>query len=317
LRVQELVTLGRQIEDSDLLLEAFHCSWSTAMFRGDHATAQKAIDEGIARYDPLRHAWMGAVFGGHDPGVCGHGTRANWLAMSGLREEARISMERAVSLAESLRHTPSLSQCLQTSMITCQISDDHEATLRMTQRMLELADKHGLAPQRAHALFHRGWALTCGADPAEGLEIMEAELPRASAGAYRLYYAALLARTWMKVGRNADALALVESALATVAEAGMGFYVPELHRLRGESLLQIDGRNSEKALRSLEAAVDVAKRQGAMLFQFRAAVSLARACAAAGNAQRGIGPLRELRAALPHGFEAAETPEAYGLLLAQ
>ena len=69
-RAEELVRLGRHSTDSDLLLEAFHCRWSTAFLRGDVATALTDSREGIKRYDPARHKWMGPVFGGHDPGVC-------------------------------------------------------------------------------------------------------------------------------------------------------------------------------------------------------------------------------------------------------
>src|SRR5205814_1110605 len=48
-RAQELVTLGQNSTDPDLLLEAFHCRWSTAWFRGDVATALKYSREGIER----------------------------------------------------------------------------------------------------------------------------------------------------------------------------------------------------------------------------------------------------------------------------
>ena len=36
-RASELVTLAQRSGDSDLLLEAYHCRWSTAFFRGDVA----------------------------------------------------------------------------------------------------------------------------------------------------------------------------------------------------------------------------------------------------------------------------------------
>ena len=68
-RAEELVTLGRHSTDSDLLLEAFHCRWSTALFRGDTATALTDSREGIDRMIRTSTAGMGPVFGGHDPGV--------------------------------------------------------------------------------------------------------------------------------------------------------------------------------------------------------------------------------------------------------
>jgi class 3 adenylate cyclase/tetratricopeptide (TPR) repeat protein len=316
-RVQELMALGQQSTDPDLLLEANHCRWATAYGRGDFATSLAASAEGIRRYDPARHAWMGAVFGGHDPGVCAQVNHASSLATSGLHAQARKCVDQALSLAAMLEHPPSLSQALQSSMVVYQRAGDYEAVLRYTQRMLELADKYSLTPQRAHALFHQGWARACGADLAEGLEIMEGEFPRASAGPYFQYYTGLLAEIRVKAGRVADALAVVEAALAKVTEPGVGAHLPELHRLRGECLLRLDSGNVEMAVHSLQTAIEIAKQQHALLFQFRAAVSLANMCVSMGQADRGIAPLRELRRALPEGFEAAELAEADGLLSRQ
>ena len=246
-RAQELVTLGQAATDPDLLLEAFHCRWSTAFFRGDVATAFNDSREGVARYDRAQHSWMGPVFGGHDPGVCAHCVQAMTLCLSGIFEQAKICLEQALSLADTLKHPHSLAHALQNAALAHQVAGDHEALDRMAQRAIELADKYNFPPQRAHALILSGWVQAIGQERSQGLELMEAEFPRASAiGPLFRYYAALLAEARAKFGKVSDALTVLRWALDTVTEPGIGFCVPELYRLQGVCLLRLDSSSKEE-----------------------------------------------------------------------
>ena len=74
-------------------------------------------------------------------------------------------------------------------------------------------------------------------------------------------------------GRTADALTLVNWALGTVTEPGVGMYVPELHRLHGVCLL--DSGADDEGRRALQTALEVARQQGTSLFEFKAALSMA------------------------------------------
>ena len=47
-RASELVELAQQSNDDDLLLEAYHCRWSTAIFRGDVGSVKAATEAGSA-----------------------------------------------------------------------------------------------------------------------------------------------------------------------------------------------------------------------------------------------------------------------------
>ena len=176
-RAQELVTLGQNSADPELLLEAFHCRWSTAYFRGDVATALKDSREGAERYDPAQHSWMGAVFGGHDPGVCANQMQAQVLCLSGFTGEGKKWLEKAVSLAEMLKHPHSMAFALMNAMVVHQMIGNYEAVHQVGERLIELADKYNFPPQRAHALMLSGWAMTFGTDVDAGVELMEAEFP--------------------------------------------------------------------------------------------------------------------------------------------
>ncbi len=314
-RAQELITLGQHATDPDLLLEAFHCRWSTAFFRGDMATALKDSREGVKRYDPARHSWMGPVFGGHDPGVCAHCVQAMGLCLSGFVGQAKRSIERSLSLAEELKHPPSLAHALQNGLIIHQIAGDHETVNQLAQRAFVLAEKYNFPPQRAHAVMHSGWTRAIRSDSDAGLELMEAEYPRASAmGPLFRYYAAILAEARAKFGKVSEALTVLRSALETITEPGIGIFVPELYRLQGVYLLRLDSNNQEEATSSLQMALDIAKKQKAPLFQLKAAISMAEAASSTGQPERSLQPLRDFCADLPEGFEAPQLAEAKRLL---
>ena len=314
-RAQELIALSGHLADPDLQLEAFHCRWSTALFRGEVPTGLEYTQEGVRQYDPARHAWMGPVFGGHDPGVCANMVRATILCFAGQTAQARASAAKGLSLAEGLGHPHTLCFALMNALATHQTLGDRERVGRLGPRLAELAEKYNFPPMRAHALLVSAWARAFGTQIGPGLAIMEAEYPRATAiGPLYRYYAAILADVREQAGRTEDALALVSWALGTVTEPGVGMYVPELHRLHGVCLLKLGA--ADEGARALQTALDVATQQGAPLFQFKAALSIAKAGLARGRSRQGIAPLRTVCEELPAEFEAPELAEAREILAA-
>jgi class 3 adenylate cyclase/predicted ATPase len=310
-----LVTLAAKANNDDLVLEGFHCRWSTAMFRGEVTAGLDYSQVGIDRYDLDRHRWLGPVFGGHDPGVCAYGVRGIVLSLAGRHAEAARFVEQSVALAERLKHTSSLVHALISVLVSLQLRHDYDAVARNVERLLALADKHNLPPPRAHAMFLQGWLQASIGDFDAGMAIMEAEYPRASAmGPFFRYYAALLAGARAKGGRYAEALALLRSAIATITEPGVGIYVSELYRLEGTCLLQADAANADEAVRSLQTAVGIARQQGAKLLELDAAASLARAAPALGRGDEPLQSLRELCVSMPAGFDAPALARARALL---
>ena len=78
----------------------------------------------------------------------------------------------------------------------------------------------------------------------------------------------------LAAGRPADGLALLDRAIAAIDEPGVGFYLPEIYRLRGECLLALGRGNMDEARQAFAAARDIATRQGAVIFERRAEASL-------------------------------------------
>ena len=88
-RAGELVSLAQQSGDRELLLESYHCQFSTAYFRGDVRGALEGCRHVIALYDMTQHRHLAHAFGGHDPCVCAHIQCGNSWRLSGEEQHAR------------------------------------------------------------------------------------------------------------------------------------------------------------------------------------------------------------------------------------
>ena len=314
-RAEELVALAQRSADEALILEAIHCRWSTAFFRGDVLNALSDALQGIKHYDPARHDRLGAEYGGHDPGVCANTSAGLSFAQLGRIEQAIECLERGLALARQLNQTTSLAFALTTAIQNYAIIDDLPAVRHLAAQLLEIGQKFDLPPQRAISVFMSGWVTVREGEPRAGLPDMEAEFARVTAmGSIPQLYAGLLASGRLIAGDAAHALEPIDAILPTFTEPGIGFYLPELHRLRGECLLRLEPPRLDEAVRDFQSAIAFATRQNAVLFRLRAAISLARAWKRAGTAEKASPLLDEAVAAFPAEADARELVAARELL---
>jgi adenylate cyclase len=123
-----------------------------------------------------------------------------------------------------------------------------------------------------------------------------------------------LAETCGKNGRVAEAFDLVAEGLTTAERTGLRMPEAELHRLKGELILIRDAANVEEAERCLRTAIDVARWQGARLFELRATVSLARLLRDTNRTNEAHKLLTEIYGWFTEGFDTADLKEAKELL---
>jgi hypothetical protein len=227
-RASELLTLAQRSGDGDLLLEAYHCRWSTAFFCGDVAESLENTRIGVGTYDLARHRHLGHAFGGHDPGVCAHVVRANAQQLAGDRSGAQDSATRALALAETLDHPNTLGHALHNISMSLQLVGDRDAVFATAHRAAALAEKFALLPWRASSLLLTGWATATGSGVAEAARLIDAEIDKATAiGPVPQYYLGVAAEVLLA----ADGLAHLDRAIAAIDEPGVGFYLPEIYRL--------------------------------------------------------------------------------------
>jgi predicted ATPase/DNA-binding winged helix-turn-helix (wHTH) protein len=116
-------------------------------------------------------------------------------------------------------------------------------------------------------------------------------------------------------GQAAQGLEMVGEALRTCERTGEGWCVPELLRVRGELTL-IGGTQCalELAGRDFVAAIGLANSQGALFWELRAAVSLARAERGTGRADAARARLKAVYDRFTEGFDSADLIAARALI---
>ena len=122
-------------------------------------------------------------------------------------------------------------------------------------------------------------------------------------GAFKPLVKASLAEAEARNGELKAALATLEEALDGFDRTGQRWFNAEIHRMRGEILLELNPADPALAVDALLTAIGVAQAQKARSFELRAALALARLYRSSGrhaDAQAAIGPALE-------GF--APTPE--------
>lgn len=274
-RASELLTLAQHSGDEELLLEAYHCQLSTALFRGDVPDVIEGGRNAIALYDVARHRHLAHAFGGHDPCVCAHAQCGNARQLSGDQQLAKHHFTQAIEIAEMIDHPNSLAHGLHNVGIGYQLGGDREATFNAAHRAAALADKFGLPPWRASSLVLVGWANATGSGAADAVRLIETEIAGATAvGPLPQYYLGLAAEVLLAAGRPVDALAHLDRAIALIDQPGIGNYLPEIYRLRALCLLALDRGNKAEAKSHFATAVEIARRQGATMLERRAQASL-------------------------------------------
>ncbi|HVS66662.1 MAG TPA: AAA family ATPase [Thermoanaerobaculia bacterium] len=198
-------------------------------------------------------------------------------AVEGWPERAQQRLDVAFTYGQSHPFTEALLLAF-ACMVPFTLNDP--ATVRMrAHELVALSEEHGFEGQAAFGSFFLGWAQAEQGDEDAGLARMtdaKKRLRELGNDIYSSLRQVGLAGVLRRQGRLTEALAAVESGEAFVARSGERVFHSELLRLRG--LIALDGGDRAAAERALRQALDVARAQGARLFELRAATALAEGC---------------------------------------
>ena len=140
------------------------------------------------------------------------------------------------------------------------------------------------------------------------------ELAKIRSGILTPQLLAMLAESLRKVGRHDAALGALKRGLAQAEAQGQHFYDGELHRLRAEILLDMDGNAVEEAEALFGQSLEIARRQEAKTFELRAATSLARLWQRQGKRDAARDLLAPVYAWFTEGFDTRDLKDAKALL---
>jgi len=315
--VEELFKVARSENSTDFFVQAYHAAWPTVAARGELRAAWKLLEESMPLYSREAHGHHALLYGGHDPGVCGHAFAARILCLSGLLDQALAQNDLALALARELAHSPTIAHALWHAAEFHHLRRNVPATQEMAEATLPLVVEQGSAFAVANATMLRGWALVARGSTEDGLAQLRSGLIdwRATGskmhGTYRL---ARAAEAFLIAGHAEEALGLLDEAFGMLERFGERWFEPEMHRLRGEASLLLCTDGHDQAESYFQRALDVAREQGARLGELRAATSLARLWRDQGKRANALDLLAPVYAWFSEGFDTPDLTDAKALL---
>ena len=314
---QRLNERSQPAQQTGYLIEAHRSIAMTMLYRGRFAASQHHLHRCINLYSPDLHSDL-MVRHGTDPGVVSLSYLGYLLWFLGRPDAARQHSEQAIANAEKIRHPFTLAFALVFGAYLCQHLRDVEGTRDHANRAMIIATEHNFLHWKQQATILRGWALTQLGEADEGLGQMRFGLDEYEAMDSWLagcWFRCLLAEAYAKSGMRDAALRALDGALATARRTGDHSYLAEVYRLQGEITLSDGDPASVKEAEDLFAlSLATARKQGALSWELRTAVSLARLSLEAGRREHASLLLVPILAKFSEGFYTPDLKQAMQLV---
>jgi predicted ATPase len=284
---------------------------------GKQAEARRLLERVLEWYDSPRY--RSQLSDNHVKGR--EGTRSlmsSVLWSMGCPDRALEEARRALDDAQESGHTLTIGYVLVFAFIPITLyAGDLGAAEAAMATLQDTVAKHGLVLFDAMARGLHGALLVEKKDPA-GLPILFdalAQLEREHIGMRYPMFAGMYARGLLRFGQHARALATVEDALAWSTAREELWCIAELTRIKGEILgasdaLDVQGQSEALYLH----AIEIARQQGALFLELRAAKSLAHLKFRQGKAGQAQALLAPVYDRFADGFDIVDLKEARALL---
>jgi class 3 adenylate cyclase/predicted ATPase len=311
----ELLALARRLGDDGLLLEANSAAGVTASWQARHAEAVDVFTSILSLYDPVHHRLHAFVFG-QDPAAYAHVFSGMSRFIQGKADAARADLEAAVAGAESLGHPFTLGGALIFYTMLVHERGEAETFWNAAERVTSFAQEQSFPLWMAYATVLQGRAWFEQGQVEDGLARMRAglrQLRDLGAHVNEPYFHGLLLESLAEVRRPEEGLAELSWLIESLEKRLDVWWGAELHRRKGE-LLALGTSSHEAPQASFERALEIARSQGALTFELRAAVSLARLWRGQGRRADARALLAPIDARFTEGFTTRDLVQAKALL---
>jgi class 3 adenylate cyclase/tetratricopeptide (TPR) repeat protein len=263
--------------DSPEACVAYRAAGTTHWFAGEYRQARDHLERALALFVPGRDDDLAFRFG-QDAGVSVMLNLAFTLWPLGEVARAVSLVEGAQERLAGVTHAGTLGFGGQQSALFEMMRRDRTRLAQNTHSLVRLAREHDLTMFKAFAVFLEGLVKEDGASAA-GLEDMRrgVELLRElNVVFFDGLLKIALAEAEARAGNSDRAVAILDDALATSESAGYRTFEAELHRVRGELLLQRRPVNPAQAEEAFKSAIAVSREQGTRSFELRASLAIAK-----------------------------------------
>ena len=306
--------LSRTIADPTAIALAHSISGISLTHTGDLAGARAELEAAQQRVQHQRRT--NAIYLGFD----GHDLAGVFLArtlwLQGYPDQAVARAHQTIGDATTTDHPVTLSIALIWAISLFLWIGDLETAEDLLARFISRAESHQLGPYLAVGRGYRGVLSVRRGAAKDGVDSLQGALTELNSARYELLtttFSISLVEGLAAIGQSAEAITGIDDAIRMVEENGDVSYMPELLRVKANVLISMPKTKYEEAETYLMQSVEWSRSQGALAWELRAAVDLARVLARQGRSDaRSL--LRPVYTRFIEGFDTPDVRAAERLL---
>src|ERR1700688_1715123 len=314
---EQIEQIAHRLGDPIHLRFAYQQRGTTLLWVGRPREARQYLER-VLRLPAAPGDRQGAIYYNPNDRALARAMLARALWMQGFADQA---LDEARLSVEELQGTdPPLQLCRILYQGICRIATitgDFATADREIVRLIEVATGLNAHVWVTSGHFLKGQLLVERGEFAQGLLVLRDAFETCDRTGWHISYAefkSALALGLAGTGRLDEALVALDGAMAADREGGRGWCAPELLRIKGEVLLQQAADLSLAAEDCFSQAAQIAREQGALFWELRVALSVARLRVSQGRHHEARAPLASVYDRFTEGFATADLQAARTLL---
>jgi len=317
---ERIEPIAHRIGDPIQLRFAYQQIGTTLFLRGRHREAQQYLER-VLRSPAASGDRRDSIYYNSNDHAVARAMLARALWMQGFAEQALDEARLSLKELQGTDHQLLLCRILYHGITRiATMTGDFATADREIARLIEVATGLNAHLWETAGHFLKGKLLVERGEFAQGLLVLRDAFETCGRTGWRLSYAEFkgaLALGLAGTGRLDEALVALDDAVAADREGADGYvwYVPELLRIKGEVLLQQASDQSAMAAEDyFNQAAQMAREQGALFWELRAALSVARLRVSQGRHHEARAPLASVYDRFTEGFATADLQAARTML---
>jgi predicted ATPase/DNA-binding winged helix-turn-helix (wHTH) protein len=317
---ERIEQIAHRIGDPIYLRFAYQQMGAARLTRGRPREAQQYLER-VLRFPAAPGDRRGVIYYNSNDHVVARAMLARALWMQGFTEQALNEARLSLKELQGTDHPLLLCRALYFGI--CRIATmtgDFATADREIARLIEVATGLNAHLWETAGHFLKGKLLVERGEFAQGLLVLRDAFETSDRTGWHVSYTEFkgaLALGLAGTGRLDEALVALDDAMAAEGEDGhgQGWYAPELLRIKGELLLQQAADQSTLAAEDcFKQAAQMAREQGALFWELRVALSVARLRLSQGRHHEARAPLAAVYDRFTEGFATADLRAARALL---
>jgi class 3 adenylate cyclase/predicted ATPase len=265
--------------DTGLLMMGHRIYGSTLVWRGDARPGSEHLRQALSLYNDTEHDKLAYIFSQH-PRTAALAHLCLGLQHLGFIDQAMDAGWQAIADAKRIGHFNSIAYSLCFVSLLIMLRRDVSTLKTTAGELMQLAKQYRASYWTLWAKPMLGWIAAQEGDIETGIRQMHESaeaLQKQNANLWVPQTLLLEAEILGNAKQYQHAHKLLDAAQALIEPLDQRFYEAELHRVRGAVLTAAEP-NSPNGMKSLDCAINVARRQNSRFLELRASISKARVC---------------------------------------